>query len=152
MKHIIDQACRLLGAIAVTLGGTLLTASAHAGEPLHLQAIMKEMGRAMQVITDGIAREDWALIAAAAPRISAHDQPPQDEKIRIITFMGPGMGQFKAFDTETGEAALSLEQAARRADAQQVIDSFRQVQTGCMNCHQQFRSKIKAHFYGVAPR
>lgn len=127
----------------------LALSDAQAAEPLELQKVMKELGKNMQVITDGISREDWALVAKTAPLIAAHPQPPVSEKMRIMKFMGPEMSKFKAFDGETHEAAHGLEHAAHERDGQKVIAAFQQVQTTCLNCHQTFRGKFVEHFYGT---
>ena len=59
--------------IAATLITFALSVShAQAAEPLELQKVMKELGKNMQVITDGISREDWELVAKTAPLIAAH--------------------------------------------------------------------------------
>lgn len=125
---------------------------AQAAEPLELQKVMKELGKNMQVITDGISREDWALVAKTAPLIAAHPQPPVSEKMRIMKFMGSEMAKFKAFDGETHEAAHGLEHAAHEKDGHKVIAAFQQVQTTCLNCHQTFRSKFVEHFYGITSK
>ncbi|MDZ4203104.1 MAG: cytochrome c [Gallionella sp.] len=125
---------------------------AQAAEPLELQKVMKELGKNMQVITDGISREDWALVAKTAPLIAAHPQPPVFEKIRIMKFMGSEMSKFKAFDGETHEAARILEHAANEKDGHKVIAAFKQVQTTCLNCHQTFRGKFVEHFYGATSK
>lgn len=127
----------------------LALSDAQATEPLELQKVMKELGKNMQIITDGISREDWALVAKTAPLIAAHPQPPVSEKMRIMKFMGPEMSKFKAFDGETHEAAHGLEHAAHERDGQKVIAAFQQVQTTCLNCHQTFRGKFVEHFYGT---
>lgn len=122
---------------------------AQAAEPLELQKIMKELGKNMQVITDGIAREDWDLVGKTAPLIAAHPQPPLGEKMRIMSFMGAEMGKFKSIDGEAHEAAHELEQAAHEKDGVKVIAAFQKVQSACLSCHQSFRSKFVAHFYGT---
>lgn len=123
---------------------------AQAAELLELQKVMKGLGQNMQVITDGISREDWELVVKTAPLIATHPQPPASEKMRIVKFMGSEMSKFKTFDGETHEAAHGLEHAAHEKDGHKVIAAFQQVQTTCLNCHQAFRSKFVEHFYGSA--
>lgn len=118
-------------------------------EPLVLQKVMKDMGKHMQSITDGISREDWALVEKTAPLIGEHPQPPIAEKTRIIGFMGSKMGKFKAYDGETHEAAHVLAHAAKNGDGQGVINAFQVLQTSCYNCHQEFRKPFVKHFYGI---
>ncbi len=121
---------------------------AHAAEPLALQQVMKDLGKNMQVITDGISREDWALVEKTAPSIAEHPQPPLAEKMRIMTFMGSDMSKFKEFDGKTHEAAHELLHAAQKKEGQEVIDAFQKVQSTCLACHQTFRTPFVEHFYG----
>lgn len=116
---------------------------------LALRKIMKDLGNNTQVITDGISREDWALIEKTAPLIADHPQPPISEKMRIIGFMGSDMGKFKNYDGEVHKAAESMGQAARIHDGQGVIAAFQTLQTACYNCHRDFRQPFLKHFYGT---
>lgn len=140
----------ILAASLITFA--LSVSHAQAAEPLELQKVMKELGKNMQVITDGISREDWALVVKTAPMIAEHPQPPLGEKMRIMSFMGSDMPKFKAFDGETHEAAHELLQAAEGKDGQKVIAAFQKVQATCLNCHQTFRGKFVEHFYGTASK
>jgi cytochrome c556 len=124
------------------------TCSAHAAEPLELQRVMKELGKHMQTVTDGISREDWDTVARTAPLIAEHPQPPLTEKMRIMAFMGSDMSRFKAFDGKTHEAAEEMAKSAREKNGQKVIDSFHKLQSACLSCHQTFRAPFVAHFYG----
>ena len=133
---------------ASLIGIALSVTQVQAAEPLELHKVMQELGKSMQVITDGIAREDWESVAKTAPMIAQHPQPPATEKARIISFMGAKMSSFKALDMKTHEAAHDLMHAAHDKDGQQVIDAFQKVQTTCLNCHQAFRAPFVEHFYG----
>ncbi len=127
----------------------LLTAlSAQAAEPLALQKVMKDLGKNMQTVTDGISREDWPLVEHTAHQIAGHPEAPLDEKLRIMAFMGTNMAKFKAFDMQTHEAAHEMAEAAQQQDGQKVIAAFQKLQSGCLACHQAFRPAFVAHFYG----
>ena len=139
--------------VAASLIALALSAShVQAAEPLELQKVMKELGRNMQVITDGISREDWESVAKTAPMIAEHPQPPLTEKVRIMSFMGTDMCRFKALDSETHEAAHDLLHAAQEKDGKKVIAAFEKVQSACLSCHQAFRGKFVEHFYGTASK
>ena len=103
---------------------------------------MQDMGKNMQVVTDGISREDWEMVARAAPLIADHPQPPLAEKMRILSFVGADAGKFKGHDERTHQAARALEQAAVRSDGQAVISSFATLQNSCLACHQSFRKSF----------
>lgn len=138
-------------AIGMLLASTCLQAWADGdgkAKPLALRKIMKDMGKNMQVITDGISREDWEMVAKVAPLIAAHPQPPLTEKMRILNFVGSDAGKFKSHDERTYQAAQTLEQTAVRSDGQAVISSFATLQNSCLACHQSFRKPFLEHFYG----
>lgn len=124
------------------------TSGVHAAEPLALQKVMKDLGKNMQVITDGISREDWELVAKTAPLIADHPQPPFSEKMRIMGFVGTNMAKFKAHDGETHDQAQAVGKAAKAQDGQAVILAFQKLQTSCYNCHSEFRKPFLEHFYG----
>jgi cytochrome c556 len=124
------------------------TGGAHAAESLALQKIMKDLGRNMQTITDGISREDWELVEKTAPLIADHPQPPLPEKMRILGFAGTNMGKFKAHDGETHAQAQAVGKAAKAKDGPGVILAFQKLQTSCYNCHSEFRKPFAEHFYG----
>jgi cytochrome c556 len=144
-------------ALAAVLTALLLAAvgtAAHAEgasdeEPLELRKIMRELGKNMQATTDAISREDWARVAAIAPSIAEHPQPPTGEKVRILAFVGSNVPRFRAFDGQTHKAAHRMAEAASRKDGAGVIAAFADVQTGCLGCHQAFRKNFVEHFYGA---
>lgn len=141
-----------LAAMLVLVGANSLARAetlAQDVKPLELQNIMKELGRNMQIVTDGISRGDWALIEKTAPLIADHPQPPLLEKTRIIGFIGSDMGKFKSHDGKTHEAANALGLAARNGDGLGVIAAFQTLQTSCYSCHREFRKPFVEHFYGA---
>ncbi len=140
-----------LTAIGTLLTSTCLQAWADdtdKAKPLALRKIMQDMGKNMQVITDGISREDWEMVAKVAPLIADHPQPPMAEKMRILSFIGSDAGKFKSHDEKTHQAAQALGQAAVRGDGPSVISSFATLQNSCLACHQSFRKPLVEHFYG----
>lgn len=133
------------------VGSCLLFAASgtHAAEPLALQKIMKDLGKNMQSITDGISREDWEWVEKTAPLIADHPQPPFGEKMRIMGFVGTNMAKFKAYDGETHDQAQAIGKAARAKDGPGVILAFQKLQTSCYTCHSEFRKPFVEHFYGM---
>lgn len=117
-------------------------------KPLALRKIMQDLGKNMQVIADGISREDWEMVAEVAPLIAEHPQPPLAEKMRILSFVGSDAAKFKSHDERAHQAAQVLEQDAVRSNGQSVISSFATLQNSCLACHQSFRKPFLEHFYG----
>jgi cytochrome c556 len=126
----------------------LFAGGAHAAEPLALQKIMKDLGRNMQTVTDGISREDWALVEKTAALVADHPQPPLSEKIRILGFAGANVARFKAHDGETHAQAQAVGKAAKAQNGPGVILAFQKLQTSCYACHSEFRKPFTEHFYG----
>lgn len=142
----------IVSVVAFGLAGTSTSPQAWAGgnttaEPMELRRIMQALGKDMQMVTDGISREDWRLVVQTAPRIAEHPQPPFAEKMRILSFVGSDAGRFRRFDEETHQAAKALEQVARRGDGQAAIAAFARLQNSCLACHQNFRKPFAEHFY-----
>lgn len=141
-------AATVLGLAATSIGAQAWADVNAAAEPMELRRIMRELGKDMQAVTDGISREDWERVAKTAPKIAEHRQPPFAEKVRILAFAGRNTGRFKGFDEQTHQAAMSMEQAAKRGDGQAVIASFATLQNSCLACHREFRKPFLEHFYG----
>jgi cytochrome c556 len=117
-------------------------------ESLVLRKIMRDMGENMQLITDGISREDWKQVEENAALVANHPQPPVAEKVRIMAFAGENVVQFKGRDKASHDAALTVAEAAARKDSHAVIADFANLQEKCLMCHQQFRESFQKHFYG----
>lgn len=117
-------------------------------EPLVLRSIMQDLSTDMQRITDGIATENWKRVAEIALNVANHSQPPMQERLRIIQFVGVDVGRFKGYDHQVHKLAITLSEAAGREDGAAVIEAFAQIQNNCLGCHQDFRQSVQEHFYG----
>lgn len=145
-----NRTCPIALVLLVTMfWSASIPIAAVAAEPLALRKIMSDLGNNMQAVTDGLAREDYAIVDKAAQAIADHPQPPLSEKLRIIAFVGSRMAQFKAHDEQTHELALKIVAAARRQNAPAAIDAFHALQLGCHGCHQDFRKPFIEHFYAA---
>lgn len=132
----------------IALGIAALAAPVLAAEPLALQGIMKDLGRNMQAVVDGLSREDYATVEKAALALADHPQPPLGEKMRVMAFVGTNAPRYKAFDGETHDNAMALARAAKRGNGDEAIASFARLQSSCLACHQAFRQPFQEHFYG----
>lgn len=126
---------------------TLTMTNAQADEPLQLKIIMKDLGKNMQIVTDGISREDWALVESTSHLIAEHPEPPLAEKVHIMGFMGTNMRKFKEFDGQTHDAANEMAKTAQEKNGQKVISAYQRLQSSCLDCHQAFRPAFVEHFY-----
>jgi cytochrome c556 len=148
MKKAVVAGLALTLASAVVSAPDAGSAATSAPQPLELKSVMNELSREMQRVVDAIAREDWATVEQAAPRIANHREPPVAEKTRILTYLGGNVAKFKGHDGRTHEAAEALGSAAARRDGLAVIAAFQSVQTACFGCHREFRGAFVEHFYG----
>lgn len=123
------------------------TWAAEDAEPQELRKIMQKLGEDMQIITDGISREDWVLVAETAPSIANHSQPSATERMRILSFLGSDASAFRNHDKQVQQAALQLEKAAEGQNGTEVIAAFATLQNRCLACHQEFRRPFTEHFY-----
>jgi hypothetical protein len=149
MKSPFAATLSLLAGLAIMAGSNPLLADpiASRAKPLALRNIMKDLGKNAQAITEGISREDWPQVEKAALLIADHPQPPLSEKMRIMSFAGTRIGQFKSYDGETHDAAKTVAKAAQAGDGEGVILAFQKLQTACHNCHREFRKSLIEHFY-----
>jgi len=150
MKPLLATATCLFAGLAMltTSGQILAEPTASDAKPLALRNIMKELGRNVETIADGVSREDWPVVEKAALKIADHPQPPFTEKLRIMSFAGTNIGKFKSHDGKTHDAAKAVAQAARAGDGEGVTLAFQELQTGCDHCHREFRKPLVEHFYG----
>ena len=118
-------------------------------DPSSLREIMAGMGRHMEAITAGIAREDWPSISAEAALIAGHPQPRMSEKMRIMGFAGTRVGQFRAYDADTRKYAEAIRASANAQDGPGSILAFAKLQESCLGCHQAFRKPYIQHFRGT---
>jgi cytochrome c556 len=149
MRMLHNRQILLMGIILITASSQALAETiTDSGEPLILQSIMQNMGKDMQIIADGISREDWKLVEKTASLIANHPKPPLSERARIMAFAGADMSKFKGFDGKTHKAAQVLGETAKSEDGYAIISDFATLQSTCLTCHQNFRKPFQKHFYG----
>ena len=138
-----------LAAFVVFTGSAMAEngAPAEKAKPLTLRSVMDKLGKDMQAVTGAISKEDWAQVAALAPQIASHAEPPLSEKVRILSWLGSDVGKFRGFDGQAHDAASAMGEAARHNDGYAVIASFAKVQQSCLGCHQSYRQPFVEHFY-----
>ncbi|CBL46712.1 Hypothetical protein HDN1F_31290 [gamma proteobacterium HdN1] len=109
----------------VALAGSAMAenvAPAERGKPLALRSVMDKLGRDMQAVTGAISKEGWALVAALAPQIASHAEPPLSEKVRILAWLGGEAG----LPAEKRASLAALDAAAAKYQGF-VLDALRNV-------------------------
>jgi len=146
LKNIFVNAILVLSASCTVF--QVWAGDSNGSHPMELRGIMQNLGKNMQVVTDGISREDWELVIKTAPLIADHPQPSFSERVRVLSFIGGDVGKFRDYDKQTHQAARDLVQAAMQENGQMVIAAFAHLQNTCLTCHQSFRKPFVEHFYG----
>lgn len=127
----------------------LSSATLRPADPSSLREVMTDLGRHMEAITAGIAREDWPSVSTEAALIAGHPQPPMAEKMRIMGFAGTRTGQFRAYDADTRKSAEAVRASANANDGSGAILAFAKLQESCLGCHHAFRKAYIQHFRGA---
>lgn len=138
----------LLSLAVSTTAYAQATTGANTQKPMYLKTVMTQLNRDMQSVAGAISKEDWAEVAALAPKIASHQQPPMLEKMRILPWLGSNADKFRGFDEQVHRAATEMGEAAKRGDGQATINAFAKTQQSCLACHQNFRKPFVTHFYG----
>lgn len=119
---------------------------------LALRGIMRDMGRELTAAADALLREDYYAVERSASRLAAHAQPPAEERVRIITWLGGEAARFKGFDDEVHGHAQALAAAARERQPRPVLEAFSKLQSACVGCHVEFRKRLLERFYPLQPK
>lgn len=119
--------------------------TAEPGEGQTLLAIMQKLGVDMTLLTHGIMTEDTALVARSAADVAAHPDIAPEEVERIHAELGSAMAEFERLDAEVHEASVALSESARTGRFSDVLDRLHQVQRGCVDCHTQFRERLRTN-------
>jgi len=140
----------LLAALAAAAVAGCAGSVERAGDSaLALRGIMRDMGREVAAIAEGLMQEDYARVEAAALRVASHPQPPVEERARIITWLGARAAGFRGRDAEANRHAQAVAAAARSRDAGSALAAFTSLQSACNACHAEFRRPLLEKFYGL---
>jgi cytochrome c556 len=138
---------RMKKTILACLIAALAIPSMAAGEGLRLREIMFGLADDMAAIVRAITLEDYETVRIRALRIAEHERPPFDERMRILKFLNDDAAGFKAADGVVHSSAKKLSDAAAKKDYYEVVENFRDVLNGCVDCHTKYKSKVRKHFY-----
>lgn len=134
-------------ALTALLLTPLLIPSGAAAEGLKLRTIMLDLAHDMEAIVRAISFEDYKTVKLLAKKIADHARPPLEERMRIMKFLKGDAAGFKAADDAVHTAAEKLAEAASKEDRYMVVENFRDVLNGCVDCHTKYRIKVRKEFY-----
>jgi hypothetical protein len=104
---------------------------------LHQKQNMQDHLLVVQQITDGLAREDWAAVEAAASRIASSPQMQLQ-----CEHMGMGADGFTERALDFHRRADGIVAAAKEQDAAKVLASTAATLEACTSCHSTYRQEV----------
>jgi hypothetical protein len=105
----------------------------------HQKEQMRDHLRAVQEITQGLARSDFAAIAAAAARIGWNDQ-----QAMMCKHMGAGAPGFAELGERFHRTADTIAAAAKKKDRAATLSALGATLETCVGCHAAYRQEIVA--------
>lgn len=111
--------------------------------PEPLLPLMHQLMADMNQVNTGIYMEQYALIDSAAHNIAHHPKIDPDQMKIIKKNLGDEMQEFVRLDMIVHHHADSISLAARHKDMQKIMKHYTIVQNGCVDCHNQFRSRLR---------
>ncbi len=127
---------------AVTLTGLTLNNRIQASNSLDLQTIMRLIMTDINMINEGIYTQNFQLIKQGAAAINQHPPLSDETRMFIQKTLGDQMPAFGGYDKLVHNHADSIKEAAIQHDMKKVLEQYRIVQQGCVNCHTSFRETI----------
>ncbi len=123
--------------------GLTLGNKQQAEEPMELHSIMRLIMMHVHTINEGIYLQNYRLVEKGAADINDH--PPLSENSRALVqeTLGDEMPAFGAFDEIVHGHADSIRVSAEKHDMEGVLQHYRIMQQGCVNCHAAFQNKIR---------
>lgn len=113
-----------------------------AGSP-ELHTIMRLLLSDMDRINEGIYTMNFSLIENGAAGINDHPLMAEKSLAMVKETLGERMEAFGSYDHIVHTRADSLREAAARSDMERVLDNYRIIQQGCVNCHTAFQEEIR---------
>lgn len=111
-------------------------------ETMPLIPMMQKLLADLKTVDHGIFTENYTMIAEGAKNIADHPAMTSEDKKIIKETLGQKIKQFVAFDMTVHHHADSMRLAALKKDMQKVLNHYRIVQQGCVDCHSDYRDQI----------
>lgn len=142
MKNIVFRRART-AAIAVLIA-VLAATTAASDEAVTLKAIMQDLRNDLVKVSDGLLRDDFALMAQGARGIAEHPRIPADQVKLVAAELGEEMPVFKQLDMRVHDLSLRLKSAAGAADRDVALSSYLKLVEGCIACHVSYKERVAA--------
>lgn len=107
-----------------------------------LQLVMMDLLTDTQLLTEGVFKEDFELIAKSAERIANHPNPGPEILQQVKKNLASEMSKFKQYDVVVHNAATLITELAANKDLVGVLSKYHTMIDGCQGCHSQFKQRI----------
>lgn len=112
--------------------------------PENLQQIMQTLNADTLTLTTALMTEDWHAVEEAATAIADHPKVPMRQRMTIVSYLGARASEFREFDMVVHDAAVAIANAAEDGDIGTATKEYGIMIDGCLSCHADFRSEIRA--------
>ncbi|MFB6285427.1 MAG: cytochrome c [Candidatus Bipolaricaulia bacterium] len=116
-------------------------------EPRPLKLLMVELAQDMARVNDGIWHGDRTMIADGAQAIADHPEILPSQMETLKEKLGERFSGFVGLDQAVHDMAAELAQSAPKADMRAIVQSYGQLQQGCVSCHAGYRDEVREVLY-----
>lgn len=134
--------------LIVTVSGILMTGvtlnnNISDDNSLELHTIMRLLMLDIHTINEGIYTNNFDLIETGSAAINSHPPLSDESRSMVQNKLGDRMPAFGAFDNRVHAYADSIRDAALNRDMDRVLQHYRIMERGCVDCHTAFQSEIR---------
>ncbi len=112
-------------------------------DSLDLQTIMRLLMLDVHSINEGIYTHNYDLIQSGAAAVNGHPSLSDESRTLVQQTLGNRMPAFVEFDNLVHTYADSIREAARAHNMERVLNHYRIMEQGCINCHTSFQDEIR---------
>lgn len=113
-------------------------------ESQELHTIMRLLMLDIHTINEGIYTQNFDLIETGSANINGHAPLADESRQLVMDTLGDRMAQFGEYDNMVHSYADSIRAAAIQKDMGRVLEQYRIVEQGCVNCHAAFQDEIRS--------
>jgi hypothetical protein len=112
-------------------------------DSLDLQTIMRLLMLDVHTINEGIYTHNYDLIEAGTAAVNGHPSLSDDSRALVQQTLDDRMPAFVEFDNLVHDYADSIREAALDHNMERVLNHYRIMEQGCVNCHTAFQDEIR---------
>lgn len=133
----------IITASGILMTGLTLKNNMSDDNSLELHSIMRLLMHDIHTINEGIYTNNFDLIEAGSVAINSHPPLSDESRSMVQNKLGDRMSAFGAFDNRVHAYADSIRDAALNLDMERVLQHYRIMERGCVDCHTAFQNEIR---------